>query len=99
MWFTATLSPGWLRVVALVEHLARARANDMLAEMEINKHFSAQRQRAGDKKKKRASEAGEGERSQNDYEGNDEQAESRHSSFPTTPHRAEQHAVRAVFHM
>lgn len=30
----------------------------MLAEMEINKHFSAQRQRAGDKK--RASEAGQG---------------------------------------
>lgn len=30
----------------------------MLAEMEINKHFSAQRQRAGDKK--RASEAGKG---------------------------------------
>lgn len=39
-------------------HLAWARSNDMLAEMEINKHFSAQRQRAGDKK--RASEAGKG---------------------------------------
>ncbi len=67
----------------------------MLAEMQISKHFSAPRQREGDKKGYRDRE---GEHSVNDYEGKDEPAESSSSSFPTSPQRREQCTSCFVFH-
>lgn len=58
-----------------------------LAEMEINKHSSGHRQRGGNKR------ALNREHSENDYEGSDEPAESRSSSFPTSPRRRELHTT------
>lgn len=40
----------------------------------------------------------EGEHSEDDYEGNDEPADSRSSSFPTSPQRKEQYTMCFVFH-
>lgn len=62
-----------------------------LAEMEINKHSSGHRQRGGNKR------ALNREHSENDYEGSDEPAESRSSSFPTSPRRRELHTTCFVF--
>lgn len=67
----------------------------MLAEMQMSKHFSAHRQREGDKK---GHGDREGEHSVNDYEGNDEPAESSRSSFPTSPRRRERYTPCFVFH-
>lgn len=49
-------------------------------------------------RQKRGHGDGEGEHSEDDYEGNDEPAESRSSSFPTSPQRREQYTVCFVSH-
>lgn len=67
----------------------------MHAEMQISKHFSALRQREGDKKGHRDRE---GEHSVNDYEGKDEPAERSSSSFPTSPQRREPYTPCFVLH-
>lgn len=58
--------------------------------MEINKHSSARRQRGGNKR------ALNREHSENHYEGSDEPAESRSSSFPPSPRRSAQCALSLI---
>lgn len=58
--------------------------------MEINKHSSARRQRGGNKR------ALNREHSENHYEGSDEPAESRSSSFPPSPRRSARRALSLI---
>lgn len=58
--------------------------------MEINKHSGARRQRGGNKG------ALNREHSENHYEGSDEPAESRSSSFPPSPRRSAQCALSLI---